>query len=175
MGIIYRDLKPENILFNSDGYLKLADFGLSRKYEAGEVCNTNVGTPSYMAPEMLTKSGHNQTLDIWCLGTLLYELIVGIPPFYSKDQRRMFHDIVNKELTFPQHLPLQKNTKDLISKMLDKNISTRIGSKSGMREVLSHPYFDQIDMDKLHHKQIDPPYMPTIVDGELKYIDPRLE
>ena len=90
MGILYRDLKPENILLNADGYLKLADFGLSRKYEAGEVCKSFVGTPSYMAPEVLLKTGHNPTLDIWCLGILIYELIVGIPPFYWKDRQVMY-------------------------------------------------------------------------------------
>ena len=92
-GIIYRDLKPENILFCSDGYLKLADFGLSRKFDEGEVYTTICGTPSYLAPELLLKHGHNKTIDLWCLGTLMYEMLCGIPPFYSQDQKKMFTDI----------------------------------------------------------------------------------
>ena len=175
MGIIYRDLKPENILFNSDGYLKVADFGLSRKFEAGEVYKTNVGTPSYMAPEMLRKSGHNHTVDIWCLGTLMFELLIGIPPFYSRDQQLMFRNIVNKTLAFPQKIPLHEDTMDLITKMLDKNIQTRIGAKQGMSEILSHPYFATIDFKDLLQKKIEPPYKPEIIDGDTKYLDPKLE
>ena len=84
--IIYRDLKPENILIGLDGYIRLADFGLAKinSNEIGE-SNSFVGTPEYISPEMIMGSGHDYTLDWWALGVIIYELIVGIPPFYHKN------------------------------------------------------------------------------------------
>ena len=80
--IIYRDLKPENILVGSDGYIKLADFGLATIDE--EESNQFCGTPEYIAPEMLAGTNHDQTLDWWTFGILIYEMLIGIIPFYSQ-------------------------------------------------------------------------------------------
>ena len=84
--IFYRDLKPENILLGLDGYIKLADFGLAKinSSENGE-SNSFVGTPEYVSPEMIEGTGHDHTLDWWALGTIIYEMLVGIPPFYHRN------------------------------------------------------------------------------------------
>jgi serine/threonine protein kinase len=83
--IIYRDLKPENILINKDGYIMLADFGLAR-IVGDEDANSFCGTPEYLSPEMIVGSGHDHTLDWWALGILIYEMIIGIPPFYNQNK-----------------------------------------------------------------------------------------
>lgn len=166
-GIIYRDLKPENILFNKDGYVKVADFGLARRYEAGEVCNSHIGTPSYLAPEVILRQGHDSTVDIWCLGTLIYEMIVGIPPFYSENRKKMYDRIVNQKLSFPDKnkVFVSNVTKDLITKMLEKDCKKRIGAKGGMDEVLKHPYFKYVNFDELMSKNLLPPYKPDLEGG----------
>jgi serum/glucocorticoid-regulated kinase 2 len=90
LGIIYRDLKPENILFGRDGYLLLSDFGLTTHVEKNDLAWSFVGTAEYLAPEILNDEGHDQTLDWWTLGILLYEMLVSIPPFYDKNQHKMY-------------------------------------------------------------------------------------
>lgn len=89
--IVYRDLKPENVLFNRDGYLLLADFGLATKVEDGQLAQSFCGTAEYLAPEMLKSEGHDNTVDWWTLGILLYEMLVGIPPFFHKNKHRMYY------------------------------------------------------------------------------------
>ena len=94
--VIYRDLKPENILIDVDGGLKIGDFGLSKiGLKSGELGYTFCGSPEYMAPEMLSKSGHGYAVDYYCLGALLYELVTGNPPFYSSDVQKIYHGIEN--------------------------------------------------------------------------------
>ena len=89
--IYYRDLKPENILIGLDGYILLADFGLAKINNAdGDEPNSFCGTPEYLSPEMIVGSGHDHTLDWWALGVLIYEMLIGIPPFYHKNQHQMY-------------------------------------------------------------------------------------
>ncbi len=90
--IIYRDLKPENIVIDHQGHVRLADFGLSKFSTDDQHNESFCGSAEYMAPEMLLRycellcrKGHSKELDVYCLGALLYELVVGIPPYYSKD------------------------------------------------------------------------------------------
>lgn len=85
-GIIYRDLKPDNIIIAEDGHLKLTDFGLSKENaESDFTSNSFVGTYAYAAPEVLKQKAHGKSLDWYLLGALLYELLVGLPPYYDKD------------------------------------------------------------------------------------------
>jgi serum/glucocorticoid-regulated kinase 2 len=94
--IVYRDIKPENILIDFEGHVRIADFGLSKPHmEPEDVAYSFCGSPEYMAPEMLLKSGHNFQLDLYCLGALLFELITGLPPYYSRDTDEIYNRILN--------------------------------------------------------------------------------
>jgi serum/glucocorticoid-regulated kinase 2 len=101
--IIYRDLKPENILLDNNGYIKLADFGLAKivNDEKEEEPNSFCGTPEYLSPEMILGSGHDNTLDWWALGILIYEMIIGIPPFYNNNKNQMYFLIQNAPIRWP--------------------------------------------------------------------------
>ncbi len=83
---MYRDLKPENVLLDKDGNSSLADFGISKSLKEFEVSKSYVGTPEYVAPEIITNKGHDKSVDIWSFGVLLYEMAIGLPPFYNQDQ-----------------------------------------------------------------------------------------
>lgn len=83
--IIYWDLKPENVLINSDGYIKITDFGLSKTIIENNLAKTICGTPEYLAPEILFKLGYGKEIDWWTLGSILYEILVGIPPFFQQN------------------------------------------------------------------------------------------
>ena len=102
--IIYRDLKPENVLINEDGYITLIDFGLSKMIEhSDELTFSFVGTPDYMAPEIINERGHQFAADWWALGILTYEMITGFPPFYTGDNdlAKLFDFIKKRVAYFP--------------------------------------------------------------------------
>jgi serine/threonine protein kinase len=113
-------LKPENVLIGKDGFIKLTDFGLSRSnilndYEAFSVC----GTPEYLAPEVIKKEGHGRAVDWWCLGSIIYELVNGLPPFHAKNRGHLYDMIVETEPEYNKNW--SKNLRDLLSKLLLKN------------------------------------------------------
>lgn len=167
--IVYRDLKPENVLLKADGNVLLADFGLATKLsqertQAMSFC----GTPEYLAPEMLTNKGHDYTVDWWTLGILLYEMIVGIPPFFHKNKHRMFYLIQEAKVTYPsmeKHgIAVSDTAQDLINCLLHKQKDNRLG-KNGLKEILDHEYFKDLDIDKLLKGQLVAPYKPEVVEG----------
>ena len=100
--IVYRDLKPENILINTNGYLKLTDFGFAKIVEGKTY--TLCGTPEYLAPEIILNKGHSKPVDWWCLGILVYEMLVGIDPFNDDDPMMIYQKIIKGKIKFPTNI-----------------------------------------------------------------------
>jgi serum/glucocorticoid-regulated kinase 2 len=101
--ILYRDLKPENILLDGDGHIKLADFGLS-KDNVEDKSKSFCGSPAYLSPEMLNQKGVGKESDIYGVGCVLYECLVGEPPYYSDDMPSLFENIRQGKLKYPKHV-----------------------------------------------------------------------
>ncbi|XP_027895833.1 rho-associated protein kinase 2-like isoform X4 [Xiphophorus couchianus] len=157
MGFIHRDIKPDNMLLDQHGHLKLADFGTCmRMNSSGMVhCETAVGTPDYISPEVLQSQGGDGTYgrecDWWSVGVSLYELLVGETPFYAESLIGTYGKIMNHHnaLVFPDDVEMSQNAKDLISAFLtDRKV--RLG-RTGVDEIKCHPFFkdDQWTFDNI--------------------------
>lgn len=113
-----------------------------------------------MSPEMIMKEKYTRMIDYYAIGALLYEMIGGIPPFYSKKRQILFNNIVKKEVKFYNEFSTQSS--DLIRKLLIKDSTKRLGSTNGMIEVKSHPFFKDINWKMLYAKKMVPPYKPSM-------------
>ncbi|XP_077461739.1 ribosomal protein S6 kinase beta-2-like [Stigmatopora argus] len=165
-GIIYRDLKPENVMLNYQGHIKLTDFGLCKEsIHDGIVTHTFCGTIEYMAPEILSRSGHNKAVDWWSLGALMYDMMTGSPPFTADNRKKTIDKILKCKLNLPPYLTI--DAKDLVKKLLKKNPAQRLGSsKADCAEIKGHPFFKQIKWSDLLAKRVEPPYKPQLHSDE---------
>lgn len=164
--IVHRDLKPENVLMTLDGYVKLADFGLAKFLQPNQSTKSFCGTAEYLAPEVLDMKGHGFAVDWWTLGILIYEMITGRPPFMNANHHRLGVLIRQGVIIFPdpvRHgIPMSEELKDLITKLLDKDPKTRIGSKNDADEIVNHPWFKGFDWDGLMARRIPAPFIPDV-------------
>eukprot|EP01105_Mastigella_eilhardi_P009139 TRINITY_DN2173_c0_g1_i4.p1 TRINITY_DN2173_c0_g1~~TRINITY_DN2173_c0_g1_i4.p1 ORF type:complete len:381 (-),score=98.71 TRINITY_DN2173_c0_g1_i4:720-1793(-) len=104
--IVYRDLKPENILIDYEGHIKITDFGLSKQVAQEGSTSTFCGTPEYLAPEVLKGQSHSFPVDWWSLGTLVYEMLTGLPPFYSSNHHQMYQRILSGDIHWTPDVPV---------------------------------------------------------------------
>lgn len=160
--VIHRDLKPENILVTSNGHLKLSDFGLSEfvVFAVTGVC----GTYPYMAPEMIMGESYTYSVDWWSFGVTLFLMLTGKLPFYGKDKRQLFENIV---YTTP-HIPnwLGRETRDCLFKLLQKCPDVRLG----VDNFQYHPFFSCLQSSEPLAIACGPSAVNTTAENEINYI-----
>ena len=144
---VYRDLKPENLLVDETGYVKIADFGFAKKLPPGERAFTLCGTPEYMAPELFRQTGHDKGVDWWALGVLAYEMVLGSPPFYSRDGdgAAQMRRVLRGEYSFPRGAArVSAAFEDFVNRLLNPNCAKRLGClRDGAADVKRHAWLAQ--------------------------------
>ncbi|XP_007901699.1 serine/threonine-protein kinase Sgk1-A isoform X1 [Callorhinchus milii] len=173
LNIVYRDLKPENILLDHHGHIILTDFGLCKENiePKGTTC-TFCGTPEYLAPEVLHKQPYDRTVDWWCLGAVLYEMLYGLPPFYSRNTAEMYDNILNKPLQLKPNI--SNAARELLEGLLQKDRTKRLGAKEDFNEIKAHVFFSPINWVDLNAKKLMPPFNPNVSGpSDLQHFDPE--
>ncbi|KIX94244.1 uncharacterized protein Z520_09954 [Fonsecaea multimorphosa CBS 102226] len=199
--VAYRDLKPENILLDVDGHLKLVDFGFAKYLppspdqhgENGQsatleklgtehpepqangagVTYTLCGTPEYLAPEVIRNTGHGTAVDWWALGILVYEMLIGQPPFWDQNPMRIYEQIVAGHIRFPTAHPSQhghrhslhvpRAARDFILALCKTDPTQRLGHiAGGSKRVMQHYFFDGIDWDEIYYRKRRGPIIPRV-------------
>eukprot|EP01094_Clydonella_sp_ATCC50884_P007025 TRINITY_DN1620_c0_g1_i4.p1 TRINITY_DN1620_c0_g1~~TRINITY_DN1620_c0_g1_i4.p1 ORF type:complete len:710 (+),score=219.36 TRINITY_DN1620_c0_g1_i4:56-2131(+) len=173
--VLYRDLKPENLLLDITGHVCLTDFGLVKEgVKYGDKTYTFCGSPEYLAPEILQNKGYARPVDWWALGTFLYEMLEGLPPFYDEDIMEMNRKILAAPLYFdPDHF--SPEAKSLLRGLLQRDPQLRLGSGPGdAEEIKAHPFFRNVDWGRLERKEYEPEFKPHLQSLEdVRYFDPE--
>ena len=166
--IIFRDLKPGNIVLDAEGHAVLTDFGLSKvgvdsNYKAKSFC----GSLAYIAPEVINREGHGKAVDWYLLGVVFYEMIVGVPPYFSMHKNELFSNIRRGKLRIPSSI--SSEAKELIKdvrniQLLQRDPGKRLGSQGDAEEIKTHRFFKGIDWQAVSRRELKPPrvHMPDI-------------
>lgn len=157
--VVYRDLKPENLLLDASGHIKICDFGLSKEDVEGDTVKSICGTPEYLAPEVIRRQKYGKAVDWWSLGTLVWEMLVGLPPFYDTNRQKMYRMILDKPLV--KHKLMSEQAFEVCQGLLTRTPERRLGY-NGASEIKDSAWFSAIDWAKLEKQELEPPFKPEV-------------
>lgn len=143
--IVFRDLKPANVVLDEDGHALLTDFGLSKEGVDTNLSKSFCGSIAYLPPEMLRKAGHNRTVDYYLLGVIMFELLTGIPPFFSPNRDELFKNILTAPLKIPKYVSQEASS--LMRQLIVRVPAARLGAQNGVEDIKKHPFFAKIDWE----------------------------
>lgn len=166
--IIYRDIKLDNLLLDREGYVKIADFGLCKENMGPfDKTSTFCGTPEFLAPEVLSDSSYTRAIDWWGLGVLIFEMLVGEPPFSGDDEEEIFDSIISEDVRYPRYLSVESIA--IMRRLLRKVPEKRLGyGERDAEDIKIQRFFRHIswEWDKLLNREIRPPFQPQIRNPE---------
>ena len=139
--IIHRDIKPENVLLGEGLVAKLTDFGWSNYMQGDEKRTTVCGTPIYLAPEIMEEKPHDEAVDIWCIGVLLFELVTANPPFLGNDLDTLKENVLKLKINWPKDINV--DAKNLIMKILKLDPKQRLP----LEDMMKHPFITKFTPD----------------------------
>jgi serine/threonine protein kinase len=170
--VLYRDLKPENIVFDAERHAMVTDFGLSKEGVEGTLAKSFLGSVCFLAPEILERSGHNHTVDVYGLGVLVYNTIVGKPPFYDTNRKQLWENIRTAPLVIPPEVPV--DAASFIEQTMKRTPSERLGASSTL-EVQKHRFFEDLDFEALLKREIPVPEFQAVAKEKPKLENPAVQ
>ena len=156
--IAHRDIKPSNIMIDVNGYLKMIDFGTAKILK--DYTSTIIGTPHYIAPEILQGKGYSLSCDFWSLGICMFEIFYGIYPFGNNANEviDIYKEVLKKNLVFPSENNKYATVNSFIRVLLSKKVNERLCNVSKLKQK---PFFEGFEFNKLNDFQLEPPYKPN--------------
>ena len=159
--IAHRDIKPSNIMIDSNGYLKMIDFGTAKILSSSDYTSTIIGTPHYIAPEILQGRGYSLSCDFWSVGICMYEIFYGKYPFgnYANEVIEIYKDVLKNNFTFPTESTKVTSVNIFIKCLLNKKVNERVCNVSSLKKK---SFFDKFEFDKLNDLKLKPPFKPNV-------------